>query len=143
MTFDRFTALVRTYGPDAGRWPARWQTLYARHADTPAGRAVLAAESRFEADLAAYAVPETASPALAERLRALAAADDELPAGWERLFWRLSAFSCAACLAAGLLVGLLWGDGALGRHEPENAWSQLVFGVATSRGETYDALFAR
>lgn len=140
MSFERFAALVRAYGVKAERWPGSERTLFAEQAATKAGRALLREESKTESLMQAYAVSDSVSPGLLSRLYAIADVPDFVNFHWEQRFLRFSAFSCAACLIAGLLIGLQCSDRVIPGEQPLDAFGTFVLGAKNWRGSLYDAI---
>lgn len=112
MSFARYLTLVRTYGTDPVRWPGDERELFDRYAATPDGRAALAAEARFEALLDSDKTPAVASLELLARVCAVAARAGGT--AWEARLLKVSGWSFAACLVAGLWLGVTVGRGMAG-----------------------------
>lgn len=140
MSFARFSELVRAYGVNGDKWPSSKRPVFAAYATTEEGRTLLEEESKFGKLMQAYTVSDTVSSNLLSRIYALADVADLVNFQWERRFLKISAFSCAACLIAGLAIGLRFGDRFLAGKQPVDAVSRLVFGADAGRGGIYNAI---
>jgi hypothetical protein len=105
---ERFRTCAEAYGADVRRWPERDRALYARHAHTEAGAAMLAAAARTDAFLDAWG--DSADPPVATA-RIAAAVLGERPRRRRAMAWSAAAFAASAVL--GFAVGFAQAPAAL------------------------------
>jgi hypothetical protein len=103
MTSARFSACAKAYGGAINRWPEAERRGSLTFADNEDGRALLARESRLDAQLSSYAIE---APSRRLRAQILRQGVNFIRRRRKLLFWR-SATALAGVGLAGALAGAL------------------------------------
>jgi hypothetical protein len=128
--FERFRALVESYGADPARWPESEREAMRELASSDAARAFLAEQRRLDAWL--DDAPDVAPSAnLLRRVAEIPARNEAASSGWVWPFGRLRNLIAVGTAAAamGLVVGMTTTDASQDGSDEWDELSSLALGV--------------
>lgn len=130
MTEQQFAALTRAYGSNKQRWPAEHHALFAQHADTPYGQALLAEAEWLDRLLADMPEPMPPSGDFQVRIHAVTGQDIATePAAMPAWQLRLATLPLIASLCLGLLIGFNSGQDQARQRLALKQLGQLTIGT--------------